>query len=44
MTMSLGDADVYLLILQDGASEHWSVAEYFSDDAFSESTTDDVLR
>jgi len=27
----------------DGASEHWTVAEYFSDDAFSESTTDDFI-
>ncbi|KAF1329898.1 Agc/pdk1 protein kinase, partial [Globisporangium splendens] len=27
----------------DGASEHWTVAEYFSDDAFSESTTDDFM-
>ncbi|DAZ92853.1 TPA: hypothetical protein N0F65_012469, partial [Lagenidium giganteum] len=28
---------------QDGASEHWTVAEYFSDDAFSECTTDDLM-
>ncbi|GAB9476255.1 Agc/pdk1 protein kinase [Globisporangium polare] len=28
----------------DGASEHWTVAEYFSDDAFSESTNDDIMR
>ncbi|TYZ69160.1 hypothetical protein PybrP1_004269 [[Pythium] brassicae (nom. inval.)] len=27
----------------DGASEHWTVAEYFSDDAFSESTTEDLM-
>lgn len=30
--------------IQDGASEHWTVAEYFSDDAFSESTNDDIMR
>lgn len=27
----------------DGASENWTVAEYFSDDAFSESTTEDLM-
>lgn len=41
-----GNAHVYSVnyYFQDGASEHWTVSEYFSDDAFSESTNDEGMR